>query len=77
MLELKKPCLDKKLLVLGITAWPSTFNIVHAKLIKLFSNKKFVLYRKVYMFTLSAITQGGIVKLYWLCGNSHKSALSH
>ena len=77
MLELKLACLDKKLFVLGVTARPSTFNIVHAELIELFSNKELVLHRKVDMFTLSAITQGGIVKLYRRYGNSHKSRLSH
>src|SRR5512143_2131674 len=53
--------LFEELYVTGVGARPTAFDVVHPELIQLFSHAHHILYREVYVLSLCAVTERGVV----------------
>jgi hypothetical protein len=55
---------SKELKILGITAWPTTFDIANSQIIQFGRYFQFILHRKSQALTLSSIPQGSVINTY-------------
>ena len=65
MLEINLLSQLEKLHIPGIGPRPSAFNIVNAKVIQSLGDHDFFFSRKIDVFPLCSVSQGGVVKVNW------------